>query len=148
MPDGDSQGNGSSHAIAEEVRVLDLQLFQQRGGVIRHLLETQRPVDVVGMPMPLQLDRNHLMSLRQRREKGAPPFSEAERAVKQHERAPRTVNLIVHLEAVHLGVFAAGISARLVNVFIVSLPFIHFMVLSSSARRSCDSLIPASIPEL
>src|SRR5262249_28369248 len=67
-------GNGSSHAIAEEVRVLDLQLFQQRGGVIRHLLETQRPVDVVGMPMPLQLDRNHLMSLRQRREKGAPPF--------------------------------------------------------------------------
>src|SRR5262245_55915706 len=31
---------------------------------------------------------------------------------------------------------AAAISARLVNVFIVSLLFIHFIALSSSARRS------------
>src|SRR5262245_21830771 len=108
------------------------------------------------------------MSLRQRWKICAPPFSEAEGPVKQHERAPRTVNLIVHLEAVQIGVFAVGVLLLLsisdnesrgghcgrrdkrsigqcLHNFLL---FVHFIVLISSARRSWDSLIPASIPEL
>ena len=43
---------------------------------------------------------------------------------------------------------AAATIARLINVFTVSLLFIHFIVASSSASRSWDSFIPASMPEL
>jgi hypothetical protein len=36
----------------------------------------------------------------------------------------------------------------LINVSTVSLMLIHFIVASNSARRSWDSFIPASMPEL
>src|SRR5262249_29687261 len=105
---GDCQGDGSSHAIAEDVRVLDLQLIQQRGGIFSHLLKREGAVEVIGVSVSLQLDRDYLTGLCQRWKNGAPCFNEAERSMKQHERLTRTMDFIVHLEAVNFGIGAIG----------------------------------------
>jgi hypothetical protein len=40
-------------------------LFQQLRDVVSHLLVAERPIDVAGMTMALQLDADHAPSLRQ-----------------------------------------------------------------------------------
>jgi hypothetical protein len=53
MPDRDSQSNVASHAITENVRLLNSQLFKKSGRVVRHLLIGQRAINVCRVPVPL-----------------------------------------------------------------------------------------------
>jgi len=72
------------------------------GGVIGHLLDAQRAIDVGCAPMGLQLEGDDLPSLGKSRQK----FSERradcrKRAVKQNQRPSCAVDLVIHLEDVH-----------------------------------------------
>ena len=46
-------GHHASHAVAEDVGLLDFQVLEQGGGVVRHLLGGERTIDVGGVPVPL-----------------------------------------------------------------------------------------------
>jgi hypothetical protein len=58
MADGDLQRGRAAVAEAEDVRLGDLERVQQRGDVVRVLLEGERPVDVERVAVGLDLDRD------------------------------------------------------------------------------------------
>jgi hypothetical protein len=64
MRHSDLQGDVASGTSAEEVGSLDRERSQKRRGVVRHLLEGQRVIDVGGVPVPLLFDGDYLQSLR------------------------------------------------------------------------------------
>jgi len=62
--DGDLQGDAGSQAIAEEVGILDADLLQERGRVVRHLLDGQRTIDIGRAAVRLLFDGDDLPGLR------------------------------------------------------------------------------------
>src|SRR5712692_9488689 len=97
----DLQGNSAPRAIAEEIGLLDPQMTQERGGVLRPLLYTERAINVGCVPMSLLLDGDnpprrgklwqHLA------ERGA---NGREIAVQQHQRSTAAVYFVIHLQTV------------------------------------------------
>ena len=101
MAHGNLYGYLPTQAVTQQIDLADFKIRQQGGNVIRHLLELNRPLDVCGMPMPLQLHADHLVRLRQTRNQGTEHPDDAEAAVDQHERRAFAVDLIIHLQPVH-----------------------------------------------
>jgi hypothetical protein len=48
MPDGDLQRDVAAIAKAEEISSVDLEVLQERSGVVRRLLEAERTIGDVG----------------------------------------------------------------------------------------------------
>ncbi len=98
----DLQGNGAPRTIAEEVGLLDVEMAQESGGILRPLLDTEGTINVGCMPMSLLLDRDNPPrrgKLRQHlAERGA---NSREIAVQQHQRPTASVDFVVHLQTVH-----------------------------------------------
>jgi hypothetical protein len=63
VPDRELQGDAGSHAVAEDVRAFDLELSQERRGVLGHLRVAQGAVDIGRAPVALLLNRDDLASL-------------------------------------------------------------------------------------
>src|SRR5438132_13378219 len=51
--ESDLHGNSAPRAVAEEIGLLDLEMTQERGGVLRPLSDTERAIDVGRVPMSL-----------------------------------------------------------------------------------------------
>jgi len=67
VPDRHLQRDGAAIAESEEIRFLDVQILQQRRGVVRGLLEAERPVgDVRRVSIALLLKGDDLPLARQR----------------------------------------------------------------------------------
>jgi hypothetical protein len=59
MADRELQSDPAAHAVAEDVAFVDLEVVQQCGRVVRHLLVAERPVDIGGMPVTLLFGSDH-----------------------------------------------------------------------------------------
>ena len=69
MPNGDLEGDVAAIAEAEKVGLLDLEMFQERCGVVGRLLERERSLGDVGSPtVPLLIEGNGLPGLGQVRQ--------------------------------------------------------------------------------
>ena len=102
MADSEPQGHGSPVAVAEDVGLRDVQIPQECGRVLRQELEVQRAVDVGRAAVGLQLHTDHLPPLDQARQQLAKRGADrGEGAVKEEERLPLAMDLVVHVEAVH-----------------------------------------------
>ena len=71
VPDSDLQGGRAPVAEAHQIRFLDMELLEQGGHIIGVLFEAQRAIDIRGMPVGLQLCRDHLMCFCQFRQDAA-----------------------------------------------------------------------------
>src|SRR5579864_265944 len=131
VPDRGLQRNARSVAVAVEIGSLDLEVAEERCGVVRRLLETERPVDIGGVSVALLLEGDH-----------SPGFCEgvenmSERgvdcrpaAMQQQQRRACTVHFVVQVEPVHRSVTT----------------LLFHRCDTKSARRSSIWLQPCSIP--
>jgi hypothetical protein len=65
MPDGDLLGGVAAKAVAEDIDLLNAEVFQQRGGVVGQLFVGQRAVDIGGTSVTLEFDGDDLSRFRQ-----------------------------------------------------------------------------------
>ena len=107
MPDVHEQGHPAPVAVAEEFRLVDLEVAQKGGGVVRRLLEAERAADDVSrMPISLLLKCDDLpVALQFRQKMTERSLNRVSAAVKQNKRRTRSVrsavNLVIHSQSVH-----------------------------------------------
>ena len=100
MPDRHLQRDCAAVAETEEIGLFDVQVLQQCGGVVRRLLEAERPLDDVRrVTIALLLERDDLPLARERRQDLAERrLDGVSAAMQQHERRSRGVRDAVNLE--------------------------------------------------
>ena len=94
----------SAERVADEVRLLEPEVVDQGRDVVGHEPDVDRPIDVCGAAVPLEVDRDDLVALGQHREDRPEHLTRAEPPVEQDQRPPDTVGLVVKVDAVDLGV--------------------------------------------
>src|SRR5437867_6167907 len=106
MADSHEQGDVASVAVPEEIRPVDMEIFQESGGVLGRLLEAERTIDIGGVPVSLLLEGDDPPGLR----KGRQDLSERgvdrrASAVKQNQRrlpaVLDTMDLVIQAKTVH-----------------------------------------------
>jgi hypothetical protein len=88
MTDSDLQGNDASVAPAEKVGLLDLERSEKRRGVVHHLLEGQRAIDVGSVPVSLLLDGDDLPGLGKEKQSHSERRVDCRQAVVKQDQRP------------------------------------------------------------
>jgi hypothetical protein len=99
---GDVTNNGVFQVVLEEIGLGDPQMVQQRDNVTGQRLDRHRTVSVGGVPVALQLHRDHLPARRKGFEQRPEIEDDGHQAtVEQYEWPTGTVLLVIELQAVH-----------------------------------------------
>jgi len=122
VPDSGLQSNAAAHGVAHDVGFFETEVLDQGGDVVRHRLEAQRAVDVGRAPMGLQIGGDDLPPFCEQRENFAEHLDRADAAMQQDQRFPGAVDLVVHLETVHLGVVTFGAIVHPVSILVNESP--------------------------
>ena len=109
-----AQRHLAANRVAHHVGLLNLQIPNQRGNIVRHCLKAHRSVDVAGASVSLQIHSDHLAPLRKLRQDRVEHPGRPQAAVYQEQRLPRPVDLVVHLQSVHRRI--AALPGRLVRL--------------------------------
>ena len=102
------QRDAAAERVADDVRLLQPEVVDEGRDVVGHEPDVDRPIDVGGAPVPLEVDRDDLVALRQRGEDRPEHLARHEPAVQQDQRPPGPVGLVVEVDAVDLGVLAGA----------------------------------------
>src|SRR5262245_49374895 len=98
------QCNAAAKAVAVHVRSIDSEMVQERGDVVGEHLVREGTADVGGMPMTLELDRNHSVTRRERPHQTSHQPHGHVRARQYDQGLADTVSLVIHLEPVDMRV--------------------------------------------
>src|SRR3954454_22944291 len=112
MPDRDLECDARAVAEAKKVSLRDLQLAQQRGGIIRRTFERDRPTAIGRAPVALLFERDDSPRAGEKREQSAEVrINRRASAVKEYEGRPvvAAVNFVVDVDAVHEHSFRGGV---------------------------------------
>ena len=101
--------DAAAERVADEVGLLEPEVVDEGRDVVGHEPDVDRPIDVGGAAVPLEVDRDDLVALGQRREDRPEHLARAEPAVEQDQRPPGPVGLVVEVDAVDLGVSAGPV---------------------------------------
>jgi hypothetical protein len=106
------QRHPAAQGVAHHVRLVQLEMPDERGDVVGHQPHVERPVDVGGPAMPLQVDGDDLVAPGQRGQDRPEHLARPEPAVQQDQRPPGAVRLVVQVDAVDLGVLSGARCVR------------------------------------
>jgi hypothetical protein len=110
----DRAGDETTQAETEQVGLLDPQLVEQRDDVTGLRLDRHRAAGVGGVPVALELNRDHLPARREGFEQRPEIQLDGQQApVEQDQRPAGTMRLVVELQAVHRCVWHARSLTRL-----------------------------------
>ena len=138
--DRSEQRHAAAERVADDVRLLEPEVVDEGRDVVGHEPDVDRPIDVRGAAVPLEVDRDDLVALGQRGEYRPEHLARHEPAVEQDHRSPGPVGLVVEVDAVDLGVLAGACSSRSSR---------SVVTWSSSAHRSSlDASETGQAPEL
>jgi hypothetical protein len=98
----DRASDQAAEAETEQIGLGDPQMIQQRNDVTGQRLDRHRPTGIGGVPVALELHRDHLPARRKGSEQRPEIEVDGQQAtVEQHEWPPAAANLVVELQAVH-----------------------------------------------
>jgi hypothetical protein len=106
--DRGQQRHPAAERVAHHVGLVQPEVGDERGDVIGHQPHVDRPVDVGGPAVPLQVHGDDLVPLRQRGKDRPEHLTRPEPAVQEDHRPPGAVRLVVEVEAVDLGVVSGA----------------------------------------
>jgi len=99
----------SAERVAHEVRPVQPEVVDECGDVVGHEPDVERSVDVGRAAVPLQVDGDDLVPLRQPGKERPEHLARPEPAVQQDQRPPGPMRLEVEGDAVDLGVLAVAL---------------------------------------
>src|ERR671913_1578258 len=99
MLDGEVEGDGATHAVPEDVGLRDVQVPEQAHHIGRQVGTGERPVDVTGPSVPLEVGGDDLARRREAGDQLAELQVDVEQPTMQQQQryAARAVDLVVHL---------------------------------------------------
>src|SRR5258706_11057 len=100
MPERDLQTNPATKRKAHDVGVLEAEVLDEYGDIVGHRLEAQRPVDVGGAPVALQVDGDDLPPSGKNGQDRVEHGHADHAAMEQYHRIAVAPDLVVELEAV------------------------------------------------
>ena len=109
VPRRGEERDPAAERVAHEVRLLQPQVVDEGRGVVGHESDVDRPVDVGGTAVPLEVGPDDLMALGESGDDRLEHLARAEPAVDQDDRSPGPVGLVVEAESVDLRVLAGGL---------------------------------------
>ena len=104
-----AERHAAAERVADDVRLVEPEVVDQRRDVVGHQPHVDRSVDVGGAAVPLQVDGDDLVALGQRGQDRPEHLARPEPAVQQDQRPPGPVGLVVEVDAVDLGVLAGAL---------------------------------------
>ncbi len=118
------KGGQSAEAEPEEVRPVDPEVVQQPHHVVGQVRERRVPVDVTGVPVPLQFDGDDLPRRGECGQHAAEGQVDGEQpAVQQDQRLSRAMDLVVQIQPVDPRISGGRrIRARLLSLTHRALP--------------------------
>ena len=100
------QRHAAAERVADDIRLLEPEVVDQGSDVVGHEPDVDRPIDVRRAPVPLEVDRDDLVALRQRGEYRPEHLARHQPAVQQDHWSPGPMGLVVEVDAVDFGVLA------------------------------------------
>ena len=93
--------HAAAHAVADEVRLRDLEVIKQRGHIVGKILAADVAFDVRRAAMALHFDGNHFSRFGKLADPAVPVVGDGhKRAVEQHHGFAAAVDFVVHFEPV------------------------------------------------
>jgi hypothetical protein len=138
--DGRPERGGATERIAQKVRSIEVEVLDQAGDVIGHEPRVDRSVDVGRPAVSLQVGHDELVALGQGRQDRPERLSRSEAAVQQDQRSTAAMDLVVHMQAVDVGVVAddLGITAQVGRGHLAT----PFMPRSPGRPRTAPRIVP------
>ena len=113
MIEGQLDGDPAAHAVPGDVRTREGEHLEEGRHVGGHVPVGERPADVAGAAVALELDRYHLEVAGERgQQAGEAALDRPERAVEQDQRVPVAVAFAVQLQRAHVDVAAKARGSR------------------------------------
>ena len=103
------QRHPATERVADDVRLVQPEVVDERGDVVGHQPDVDRSIDVGGAAVALQVDGDDLVALRERGKNRPEHLARPEPAVQQDQRPPGPDRLVVEIDAVDLGVLAGAL---------------------------------------
>ena len=116
--DGGEERDAATERVAHDVGLLEPEVVDERGDVVGHELDVDRPIDVGGPAVALEIGDDDLVARREGRQQRPEHLARPEPAVEEDERPPGAVGLVVEVDAVDVGVLA-GAAVWLVRSVVV-----------------------------
>src|SRR5579871_6181771 len=101
MLNGEAEGCSAAERIAEEIKALEAELFGHGRDVVGHELAAKGAIDIGGMAVALQVDRNDLPVLGECGQDRIEHSGGPQTAMQQDQRVARSVNFVIELDTVH-----------------------------------------------
>ena len=106
---GSHEGHPAAEGEADDVRLVEAEVVDERRDVIGHEPDVDRPIDVGRAPVALEVGEDDLVVLGQRWQGRSEHLAGSEPAVQQDHRPSGAVDLVVEVDAIHIGVFAGDL---------------------------------------
>jgi hypothetical protein len=94
------QGNAAAQRITQKIGVLEFEIPDQCSDVIGHGFESKRTVDILRVPVTLQVHSDHLLRFGKRGQIGAEHLARFHPTVQQDQRFPIAMDLVIHMQTI------------------------------------------------